>query len=258
MSRPRRHTESAQAEEVVGALGEADKADCVGAEGAEPEVPAYSAGAVDGWTLVGPPHLRRYLSYSPAPGAAACHGRLGAGLQRLKEELLSTGAFRRWVSMCTGLEPRSEAGAEVRRFRPGMDYTVAARAGGTPPDAFELDATLMFTASGKEVAEVWAGEEVGGFDSYVEADDQTAETVEAQEVYRGSDDGPLVNLPATCNALALVMRDARTLRFVKYLGGDAPSSRVDISASFAVDPPEGQSSDEEAAGGAAGSSSGSA
>ncbi|CAE8659943.1 unnamed protein product, partial [Polarella glacialis] len=93
-------------------------------------------------------------------------------------------------------------------------------------------------------AERWASEEVGGFESYLAADDEE-ETAEAQEVYRGQEnDGPLVNLPAVPNALCLVMRDSKTLRFVKYLSRDAPSSRADISASYFVDDP-GSGSDEE-------------
>jgi len=65
-------------------------------------------------------------------------------------------------------------------------------------------------------------------------------------VYRGADpdEGPLVNLPATSNALCLVARDAQTLRFLKYLSRDAPSSRADISASFTVELPDGGESSE--------------
>eukprot|EP00435_Cladocopium_sp_Y103_P049012 s2722_g14.t1 len=47
-----------------------------------------------------------------------------------------------------------------------------------------------------------------------------------------------VNLPAVPNALCLVMRDDKTLRFLKYVSRDAPSSRADISASYRVDAPE--------------------
>jgi hypothetical protein len=112
-----------------------------------------------------------------------------------------------------------------------------------------LDATIAFveeasrTSDGATAREVWSSEDVGGFESYLAADDDD-EAVEAQETYRGQDDGPLVNLPPTSNALCLVMRDAPTLRFVKYLSRDAPSSRADVTARFAVDAPEGSSEEE--------------
>jgi len=107
-----------------------------------------------------------------------------------------------------------------------------------------LDVTLAFVDQGS--AEVWASEDVGGFESYL-AQDEEEETAEAQELYRGTspDEGPLVNLPASSNTLCLVMRDAQTLRFVKFLSRDAPSSRADVAACFRVDAPENESSAED-------------
>ncbi|CAD7940210.1 unnamed protein product [Amoebophrya sp. A25] len=116
---------------------------------------------------------------------------------------------------------------------------------------------------------LWDSEEVGGFESYVEADDD--ETDEKAEVYRDDDDqegedeeageqqgeqggdeqnqvdksggknpasssaGPLLNIPAFHNSLSIVLRDAKTLSFLKFLASAAPSSRVDVKMSLPVE-----------------------
>jgi hypothetical protein len=70
--------------------------------------------------------------------------------------------------------------AEVRRFRPGLDYTVA-HYGVLTKDP-QLDAVLCFVTelAGTDDKEVWDGGEVGGFEAYLLAD----EDGEAAEVYK--------------------------------------------------------------------------
>lgn len=248
------------ASQLTDALAAVDSADSFGKDGKEPPIPPYEAGVTDGWELIGPPHLRRFLrcGTSAASGSSSSkptpktdksdspHGKLGAGLSDLCAGLVSTPAFRRWLNACTGLAPRDAGYVEARRFRPGLDYTVAARATAPATDRAELDATLVFVQDGDaERVKIWEEEEVGGFESYIAEDDD--ETAEAQEIYkRDADDGPLVNLPAKSNTLCLVMRDSQTLRFVKYLSRDAPSSRVDVAACFGVDAPDGPSDSDSA------------
>lgn len=250
------------AAEIAASLAGVDSADGLAADSDEAALPNYHAGEGDGWATVGPPHLRRYLRYEGQPDdeaaqSAACervpqHKKLGSSLHQLSAQLFRTASFYRWLHACTRLEPRSDEKIEIRRFRPGLDYTVAACVESASKEFAELDATLMFASGTPSAEELWTSEDVGGFESYLAADDDE-ETVQAQEVYRGADiDGPLVNVVATPNALSLVMRDAKTLRFVKYLSRDAPSSRVDIAASFRVDAPDASSSSEEETAGASG------
>jgi len=236
------------------ALRLADAEDGFAPGTAETPIPQYSVGATAGWQLVGPPHLRRYLRLGTEEGSGKCdggeerHQQLGTLLRQVEEGLFKSGAFRKWLEACTQLAPRGVGRLELRRFRPGVDYTVAARSVMAAPEGAELDATLTFVRSDAEAVGKWESEDVGGFESYLAADDAD-ETVEAQEVYRGDEeDGPLVNLPATSNALALVMRDPKTMRFVKFLSRDAPSSRLDVAASFDVDMPASSSSEIEAPG----------
>eukprot|EP00929_Paragymnodinium_shiwhaense_P101094 TRINITY_DN63909_c0_g1_i1.p1 TRINITY_DN63909_c0_g1~~TRINITY_DN63909_c0_g1_i1.p1 ORF type:complete len:653 (+),score=174.91 TRINITY_DN63909_c0_g1_i1:88-1959(+) len=242
---------------LAAALADADRADGFGSDGVEPPVPPYQAGVADGWELLGPPHLRRLLRHKgaatiEAPAGSSVHKVLGARLAAAANGLFKSAAFRRWLHCCTGMETRDEGEVEIRRFRPGMDYTVAARATAPPKDRAELDATLVFVQDGKEeAAAAWEGEEVGGFESYIAEEDDG--TVEAQEIYkRDAEDGPLVNLPAKSNTLCLVMRDSQTLRFVKFLSRDAPSSRVDVSAFYGVDAPDDSSDEAEDAAAASG------
>lgn len=73
---------------------------------------------------------------------------------------------------------------------------------------------------------VWASEEVGGFEVYSELGHDGP-----QEVY-GSEDSSLLTVPATSNALSVVVRDAHLARFVKYVSARAPSPRFDVAAVF--------------------------
>eukprot|EP00913_Durusdinium_trenchii_P029817 g27942.t1 len=69
----------------------------------------------------------------------------------------------------------------VRRFRPGLDYTVAAR-GAQDSDEADLDAILCFALGGSKdelqtaASEQWASEEVGGFECYLAADEARTHT----------------------------------------------------------------------------------
>lgn len=69
---------------------------------------------------------------------------------------------------------------QVRRFRPGLDYTVAT-AGGMG-EAVQLEATLCFVDSEGEASEgAWGSDDVGGFQCYIAADE---EATAAAETYR--------------------------------------------------------------------------
>jgi len=227
------------------------------------EGPPYHGGVGQGWVAVGPPHLRRYLRFQGAPsdGPTICDKasvspqvRLGTVLKAVADELFTERAFRRWLRTITQLDVLDEGDVNVRRFRPGLDYTVAANHETVLPGRASLDVTLgvVRDEDGAD-AEQWASEAWGGFECYMEADDEKAETVQGQERYKIDEGGPLVNLPAASNALCLVMRDAGTLRFMKYVSGDAASSRADISACFSVDAPEDEGDSEDPVPGACGS-----
>ena len=94
-----------------------------------------------------------------------------------------------------------------------------------------------------EKQQLWACGEVGGFECYIEAEEDCA--AEASDVYRmdPEDDGPLVQTIARSNTLSLVLLDEGVMRFVKYVGGAAPGSRWDIANDYRIVPGEDEDED---------------
>ena len=140
--------------------------------------------------------------------------------------------------------PRGHRG-RVRRFRPGLDYTIAHF--GILTKEPVLDATLCFV-SGKgnqslgtdadidDDGDIWQLDDKGGFECYIAADDEGSEDhQEAPDEYDDDDDTKLLSVSASNNTLSLVYRDPGTMRFVKYLGIGAPSSRWDVSLEYELE-----------------------
>jgi Rps23 Pro-64 3,4-dihydroxylase Tpa1-like proline 4-hydroxylase len=230
--------------------------------------PSYQVGLhpPSSWKVVGPPHKRRHLVYECTNDAGDgeigdncenVHGQLGQGLATLREKLFRSAAFARYCEKITTLRPTGYKDT-IRRFRPGLDYTVAHYSGMTKVP--RLDATLCFVDSredggneeeekeetkGKGRGEIkqqigkaalWDSGDAGGFECYIAADDD--EDAEAAAVYKSmgeeSDDegDQLLSVSPAANVLSLVMRNENIMRFVKYVSATAPSSRFDISAEF--------------------------
>lgn len=226
-------------------------------------------GTGQGWSVVGPAHMQRYLQYTGA--AKSRHEHFGAGqgaashgdampgvyLGMIRDELFKTPAFARLLRSLTNLQPTGSK-LEIRRFRPGLDYTVAHH--GLLESEFRLDATLCFADASDVGAAMWESEEVGGFECYIPADEE--DTV-ASEVYQDDadaddDDGP-TNINACSNTLNLVMRGEGTMRFIKYVSAQAIGSRWDVSAVYSIEQPEFSPEEgdiEEAGGGGAGGGGG--
>lgn len=70
--------------------------------------------------------------------------------------------------------------AEVRRFRPGLDYTLAHI--GTQCAVPTLDATLSFVPSDGALQDSWESGDVGGFECHVQSSADEARA--AAEVYK--------------------------------------------------------------------------
>lgn len=208
------------------------------------QVPSYDAGTdTPGWEAVGPAHKQRYLRYkgtthdvfnepmSQEKNGSSCAKRAGEFLLRLQNELLCSEAFARLVKRLTTLTLTHHY-AQVRRFRPGLDYTVA-HYGCMTKDP-RLDAILCFVDeySNEEAAEAWESGEVGGFQAYLLADEDEAKPA---EVYRGpadDEDSGVLNVSAGFNKLSLVLRDEGLMSFVKYLSYQAPGSRWDVAVTY--------------------------
>ncbi|KAJ1616860.1 Oxoglutarate and iron-dependent oxygenase degradation C-term-domain-containing protein [Pavlovales sp. CCMP2436] len=170
----------------------------------------HELGVGGGWRAVGPPHMQRFLRYEgeqgvqgvqPEPAGAAplaAEVDAGAALAQLGGTLARSAAFQKYLLALTQLRTVG-CRASVRRFRPGLDYTVAHAAAMPPRHAAFLDATLCFVYEGPapaagarkkrraalsvERAE-WQSGEVGGFEAYLGAEED--EDPEVTAVYKTS------------------------------------------------------------------------
>lgn len=228
----------------------------------------YRQGIGNGWTLTGPSHKQRFLEYhcNEAPQIADTATSMGEMMAVLKKGLLESQPFRRYLALLTSLgQPLGFCG-RLRRFRRGLDYTVAHH--GLLMEQSVLDATLCFVAGkGKDVqtdmekqqeeqihqADVdWQSGDYGGFECYIEADDdeegegtQGGAAAGPADEYNEDDDTELLSVSASNNTLNLVYRDQGTMRFVKYVGSKAPSSRYDIAMVYEVEQDENEGDEEE-------------
>jgi Rps23 Pro-64 3,4-dihydroxylase Tpa1-like proline 4-hydroxylase len=222
------------------------------------DLATYERGVHDGWKLVGPAHKQRFLEYTPvSDGTKKDPASTGDLLHHLKQDLMQSAPFGRFLKAITSLGKPLSSRGRIRRFRPGLDYTVAHY--GLLTDQSVLDATLCFCAgtggvrgaieTGEDAkmpadeaepdpADVaWESGECGGFECYIAADDDDVEEnlAAADEYDPDADDQQLLSVSASNNTLSLVYRDPGTMRFIKYLGSKAPSSRWDIAIEYEVE-----------------------
>jgi hypothetical protein len=106
----------------------------------------HSAGVSGSWTAQGPPHKWRYCTLGSQPTETASQAE--KILRQLQEELFPSAAFRAWLCILTRLIPLSHS-VEARRFRPGLDYTLAT----SEDDDSRLDVVLGLTPQVKEEEE---------------------------------------------------------------------------------------------------------
>ncbi|CAJ1962250.1 unnamed protein product [Cylindrotheca closterium] len=203
----------------------------------------YMEGVSSEWKLRGPAHKQRYLEFRPQPSTTDC-AVTGSMMHYVKMKVFESPVFARYLKRVTGLEhPTGIKESKIRRFRPGLDYTVAHY--GLLVKESVLDATLCFVADGNEDDKAkWEYGDSGGFECYIEADEENEEGGnQAADEYNEDDDTELLSVSASNNTLSLVYRDPGTMRFVKYVGSSAPSSRFDIAMEYQV--PEGEEDDDE-------------
>jgi len=206
---------------IAGHTCAADSAQGIGSKAPK----GYDVGVGDGWSEVGPPHKGKYMQYSHSHGHA--HGKkkakatsaeqAGETLSAQKEHVFQSEAFARYLTAVTTLKPVSHS-SSVRRFRAGLDYTVAHY--GAMTEVPVLDATLCFVnddsrlealddkqrKQAAKMAEAGSDEDVedeeeeeeeegnipdwdtgdcGGFEVYISADTTAeGETAEAAEVFK--------------------------------------------------------------------------
>jgi len=212
----------------------------------------YHIGTNEEWKAVGPAHKQRFLQYESKEQKSLDASNdpnlnnAGEYLDHLRKTVFQSGTFGRWLGRISSLGFPLGQRSKVRRFRPGLDYTVAHY--GVLTTNAVLDATLCFCAGdGKQCAfdeqtnellgsdddAIWESGDVGGFECYIAAD-ESGEDQGPDAEYDDEDDTKLLSVSASNNTLSLVYRDPGTMRFVKYVGAGAPSSRWDIALEYDV------------------------
>eukprot|EP01038_Epipyxis_sp_PR26KG_P010541 gene10541-14163_t len=218
----------------------------------------YNVGITNKWKIVGPPHKRRYLLYPDDSDTVieneSIEDYCGQLLDQIRKSLFRTVPFMNYLQKITSLRPTGYKD-EIRRFRAGLDYTVAHY--GILTKIPRLDANLCFVNENSLLSdtinnmsqaessittqiEVVQHGDVGGFECYIEAED-SADNVEAAEVYRINPSSSLLSISAGCNVLSLVMRDENIMKFIKYVSANAPGSRWDISTEYQIEIEEDKS-----------------
>ncbi|KAK2610427.1 hypothetical protein N8I77_003856 [Diaporthe amygdali] len=233
-----------------------------------------------GWNVAKPPHKHRFLYMQPGQGDRE----KDSPIRELLDDFLPSAQFRAWLSMATNCTIES-TDLLARRFRRGLDYTLATghvgkprlelNLGFTPTSGWGEDDDEEATATeeqnkgkqtngskskhkskgkgkGKndvvaEESEKEEPEEVGGHEVYMAGDDGDEEDA---AIYKSSadDDNILFFQAAAWNKLTIVLRDSGTLRFVKYVSRKARGDRWDISATVDIeeqDDDEDEDEDEE-------------
>ncbi|KAI0796805.1 Oxoglutarate and iron-dependent oxygenase degradation C-term-domain-containing protein [Abortiporus biennis] len=112
-------------------LAETDVKDGLGPNRSS-RIPAHTAGTEGAWTLKGPPHKWRYsvlkrhedTGRSEAVFPLSAHNSPDEIIRSLQDVLFPSPAFRAWLSNVSQLLPLRYH-SEARRFRPGLDYTLA-------------------------------------------------------------------------------------------------------------------------------------
>ena len=121
--------------------------------------------------------------------------------------------------------PRSEGSARAATTRwpcPGTLFLLLMR---------------RFVFWGVPDCEAWASGEVGGFETYIEAEDEgdaDAAVYAGESGEGGEEGGDLLSVEAQHNCLSIVLRDPGTLRFVKYVSAFAPSARCDVEVACRI------------------------
>lgn len=230
---------------------------------------SYNIEKETAWKVAKPPHKHRFLYLQRGQDKQE-----DSPLKELLEDFLPSPQFRSWLAMATncGIESYDVL---ARRFRRGLDYTLATGHEGQPrlelnfgltptsgwgededdADDGEGEAEKNGKVKGKRSKSKGKGkgaapakeekeepESVGGHEVYMAGDDEDDEDA---AVYKAAadDDNILFFHGAAWNQLSIVLRDSGTLRFVKYVSRKAKGDRWDISATFDIE--EGESDEED-------------
>ena len=121
-------------------------------------------------------------------------------MRAVSDGLFRSEPFGRLLTALTGLRPTAHK-SEARRFRPGLDYTVAHHGVRRRTRGSTRRCASWTTRAARSAA--WDFGEVGGFECYVAADeDGGAATDEVYAAADEEDEDELLSVQATFNTLS--------------------------------------------------------
>jgi Rps23 Pro-64 3,4-dihydroxylase Tpa1-like proline 4-hydroxylase len=208
------------------------------------------------WKVAKPPHKHRFLYQQPSDEAGAkFDGSTELDpITELLEVFLPSPQFRKWLQLATECKIENY-NILARRFRKGLDYSLATSHDGQPrlelvlgltptpgwgADEDEDDEETEVAAESKSNGKAKDEEEeelddVGGHDVYMAGDDEADEDA---AVYKTSsdaeDDNVLFTMPASWNSMSIVLRDSGVLKFTKYVSKSAKGDRWDVTAAYGI------------------------
>lgn len=100
----------------------------------------YTVGTGKRWTCIGPPHKHKYLRYEASTEQNGGEN-VGALISDIRQQLFRSPIFQRYLYKITNMQVKGYRD-EIRRFRPGLDYTVAHH--GKTEDIFFFDMSVYF------------------------------------------------------------------------------------------------------------------
>ncbi|CAM9290298.1 unnamed protein product [Discosporangium mesarthrocarpum] len=190
------------AKKIVEAVRASDHSDGLGYM----EASDFEAGVRGGWRKCGPPHQQRMLRLSQEPPGQTDEEKddeVGVLMREIRDKLFHTRAFK---SLLEGIVGAAIAGCrcQVRRFRPGLDYTLAtpeapwewkgaSKEGATDKGScgntgaaggqsrvgvrlMVLDVILCFVDDHEPYKEAaWRQDEVGGYVTYLGGDEAASD-----------------------------------------------------------------------------------
>ncbi|WWC85397.1 uncharacterized protein L201_000260 [Kwoniella dendrophila CBS 6074] len=178
-------------------------------------IPAQDLGEGDGWVIQGPASKHRYLNITGTSSSTPV-------FQSIHNVLFTSEAFRSWLSVVSSLAPLGYR-AEGRRFRKGLDYTLAN--GEDSRGEARLDVSFGATwwadvPSGSDEEETLMDH--GGWECYLAAPDEG----EDPAVYQSSHAKKLAKLEASENQGVRPVESVAPNQEKKELAAEEPVEEV--------------------------------
>ncbi|PHH65485.1 hypothetical protein CDD81_2265 [Ophiocordyceps australis] len=201
------------------------------------------------WTVASPPHKHRYLYQSLRKPDQLRAEQDKSPLAELIGTLLPSRQFRHWLLLATDCTIKGHD-ILARRFRRGLDYTLATGHNGKPrlevnigitpthgwgDDDYDENEAMNKVSANNQTETQEAADGVGGHEVFMAGDDDASEDAAIYKSSTDDDDNILFYQAAAWNKMTIVLRDRGTLKFVKYISQRAKGDRWDVCGEYHIE-----------------------